>query len=87
MVLYPLPLDNERLTLYVIGAEAERAGQVNVTMLVPAVAVGGPTVPGAVAVTITLNELVAVLPDASVAVQVTVLVPRAKAVPLAGVQL
>jgi predicted solute-binding protein len=37
--------------------------------------------------TITLNEALAVLPDASVAVQVTVLVPCAKAVPLAGVQL
>jgi len=88
MLVYGPPLTVARSTLYVIGAvPEEQAVQVNVTLLVPAVAVGQAGVAGAVAVTITLNEALAVLPDASVAVQVTVLVPCAKAVPLAGVQL
>jgi hypothetical protein len=39
------------------------------------------------AATITLNEQLALLLDESVAVQVTVLVPFAKAEPLAGTQL
>jgi len=88
MLVYEPPLTVDRSTLYVMGAvPEEQAVQVKVTLLVPAVAVGQPTVPGAVTVTITLNELVAILPDASVAVQVTVFVPCAKVEPLAGVQL
>jgi hypothetical protein len=76
----------ERYTVYVMGAVPELAVQVNTTCLVPAVAFGLHGAPGAVAVTITWNEAPAVLPDASVAVQFTVVVPCAKAVPLAGVQ-
>jgi hypothetical protein len=38
-----------------------------------------------VSLTVTVNEQLLVLPDASVAVQVTVVVPFAKAVPDAGV--
>jgi hypothetical protein len=88
MLVYPLPLLVERYTLYVIGAvPEEQAVQVSVTLPVPAVAFGLFTVPGTVAVTIILNEQLAVLPDASVAVQVTVLVPCAKVEPLAGLQL
>ena len=77
----------ERYTVYVMGAVPELAVQVNTTCLVPAVAFGLHGAAGAVAVTITLNEALAVLPDVSVAVQVTVLVPCAKTLPLAGVQL
>ena len=87
MLVYEPPLTVDRNTLYVMGAVPEQAVQVNVTLPVPAVAVGQLGVAGAVAVTITLNEQLAVLPDASVAVQVTVVVPCAKAEPLAGVQL
>jgi hypothetical protein len=87
MLVYEPPLTVDRDTLYVMGAVPEQAVQVKVTLLVPAVAVGQLGVAGAVAVTITLNEALAVLLDVSVAVQVTVLVPCAKAVPLAGVQL
>ena len=88
MLEYEPPLTVERSTLYVIGAlPEEQAVQVNVHLPVPAVHFGEPGQPGLVQVTITLNEALAVLPDASVAVQVTVLVPCAKAVPLAGVQL
>jgi hypothetical protein len=42
---------------------------------------------GAVAVTVTLNEQLVVLPDRSVAVHVTVVVPCVNTQPLAGVQL
>ena len=88
MVVYGPKMLVQRVTLYVMGVEPELAVQVNVTLPVPAVACGLPGAAGTVvAVTITLNEALAVLPDASVAVQVTVLVPCAKAVPLAGVQL
>ena len=87
MVVYEPPLLDERVTLYVMGAVPELAVQVNVTLPVPAVAFGLIGAHGAMAVTITLNEALAVLPDASVALQVTVVVPCAKAVPLAGVQL
>jgi hypothetical protein len=40
-----------------------------------------------VSLTVTVNEQLAVLPEASVAVQVTVLVPFANVEPLAGEQL
>jgi hypothetical protein len=42
---------------------------------------------GAVSVTVTMNEAEPVLPCVSVAVQVTVVVPKGKVEPLAGVQL
>ena len=41
---------------------------------------------GCVSCTVTVNEQLAVLPDPSVAVQLTVVVPLAKLVPEAGVQ-
>ena len=87
MLEYEPPLLVERFTLYVMGALPEGAVQVQITLPVPAVHFGELGQPGLVVVTITLNEQLAVLPDVSVAVQVTVLVPCAKAVPLAGVQL
>jgi hypothetical protein len=66
----------------------DSADQVTVTLPLPAVAVGLLTIHGATALLrITLNEQFAVLPDVSVAVQVTVLVPYAKVLPLAGIQL
>jgi hypothetical protein len=86
MFVYEPLLLVERVTLYVMGAVPVLAVQVNMTWPVPAVAFGLHGAAGAVAVTITLNEALAVLPDPSVAVQVTAVVPCAKAVPLAGVQ-
>jgi hypothetical protein len=87
MVVQGPALYSDRLTLYVIGAEPVEAVQVKVTLPVPAVAFGLDGAQGAMAVTITLNEQLAVLLDESVAVQVTVFVPRANALPLAGLQL
>ena len=88
MLVYEPPLTVDRSTVYVMGAVPEAgAVQAQTTLLVLAVHFGEVGQPGLVAVTITLKEQLAVLPDVSVAVQVTVLVPCAKADPLAGVQL
>ena len=46
---------------------------------------GQVTVGGCVSLTVTVNEQVAVLPDPSVAVQVTVVVPFGKGDPLLGI--
>ena len=86
MVVYGPKLLVARCTLYLMESP-EQAVQVNAHLPVPAVHFGPPGVPGAVPATVTVNEQLAVLADASVAVQVTVVVPCAKAVPLAGVQL
>jgi hypothetical protein len=73
-------LDVDRNTLYVKGAvPMDSVAQVNMHLPVPAVAVGQFSIHGATPVTTTLNEQLAVFPDPSVALQVTVVVPCAKA--------
>jgi hypothetical protein len=70
---------------FMVGLKVTTAEQLPGSVLTVMLA-GHVIVGGILSTTVTVNEQLAVLPAASLAVQVTVVVPMAKAAPLAGAQ-